>query len=106
MIYSTRLIANVKRFCMKKTLLAIFLIFALFPISSSYSQEFTDKEPTLGIVLTSFSPFNYKNDDGKTVILGEVENTKNFPISGIKIFCVFYFPKNNSFTVIFFLFSL
>jgi len=102
MIYSTRLIANAKRFCMKKTLLAIFLIFALFPISSSYSQEFTDKEPTLGIVLTSFSPFNYKNDDGKTVILGEVENTKNFPISGIKIWAGFYdnFSENPLETII------
>jgi len=102
MIYSTRLIANAKRFCMKKTLLAVFLIFALFPISSSYSQEFTDKEPTLGIVLTSFSPFNYKNDDGKTVILGEVENTKNFPISGIKIWAGFYdnFSENPLETII------
>jgi len=90
MIYSTRLIANAKRFCMKKTLLAVFLIFALFPISSSYSQEFIDKAPTLGIVLTSFSPFNFKDVDGKTVILGEVENTKNFPVSGIKIWGGFY----------------
>ncbi len=102
MIYSTRLIATVKLFCMKKTLLAFFLIFALFPISSSYSQEFTDKAPTLGIVLTSFSPFNYKDDDGKTVILGEVENTKNFPISGVKIWAGFYdnFSKNPLETII------
>jgi len=89
MNYSTRLIASVKRFCMKKALLALFLIFALIPISSSYAT-FTDKEPTLGIVLTSFSPFNYKDDDGKTVILGEVENTRNFPISGVKIWAGFY----------------
>lgn len=101
MIYSTRLIATVKLFCMKKTLLAFFLIFSLFPISSSYSQ-FTDKEPTLGIVLTSFSPFNYKDDDGKTVILGEVENTKNFPISGVKIWAGFYdnFSENPLETII------
>jgi len=102
MNYSTRLIASAKRFCMKKTLLAFFLIFSLFPISSSYSQEFTDKEPTLGIVLTSFSPFNYKDDDGRTVILGEVENTKNFPISGIKIWAGFYdnFSENPLETII------
>ena len=102
MIYSTRLIATVKRFCMKKALLALFLIFALIPISSSYSQEFTDKEPTLGIVLTSFSPFNYKDDDGRTVILGEVENTKNFPISGVKIWAGFYdnFSENPLETII------
>jgi len=89
MIYCTRLIASVNCLCMKKALL-LFLIFALFPISSSYSQEFIDKQPTLGIVLTSFSPFNYKDIDGQTIILGEVENTKNFPVSGIKIWAGFY----------------
>lgn len=89
MIYSTRLIAYVKSLYMKKTLLALFLIFSLFPISASYSQ-LTDKQPTLGIELTSFSPFNYKDDDGKTVILGEIKNTKNFPVSGVKIWAGFY----------------
>jgi hypothetical protein len=81
---------------MKKPLLVLFLAFALLPISSSFSQEFVDNKPTLGIVLTSFSPFNYKDIDGKTVILGEVENTKNFPVSGIKIWAGFYdnFSKN------------
>jgi len=73
-----------------KKVLALFLIFSLIPISTSYSQEFIDKEPTLGIVLTSFSPFNYKAEDGSTIILGEVENTKNFPVSGIKIWAGFY----------------
>jgi len=89
MIYSTRLIASVKFFYMKKVIV-LFLIFSLIPISASYSQEFVDKEPTLGIVLTSFSPFNYKAEDGSTIILGEIENTKNFPVSGIKIWAGFY----------------
>ena len=73
-----------------KKIIVLFLIFSLIPISTSYSQEFIDKEPTLGIVLTSFSPFNYKAEDGSTIILGEVENTKNFPVSGIKIWAGFY----------------
>ena len=90
MIYSTRLIGSVNCLCMKKVLLVLFLVSTLFPISSSFSQEFIDKVPTLGIVLTSFSPFNFKDVDGKTVILGEVENTKNFPVSGIKIWAGFY----------------
>lgn len=74
---------------MKKALV-LFLIFSLIPISTSYSQEFIDKEPTLGIALTSFSPFNYKTEDGSTIILGEVENRKNFPVSGVKIWAGFY----------------
>ena len=75
---------------MKKVLLTLFIIISLFPISSSYSQELIDKQPTLGIKLTSFSPFNYKNADGKTVILGEVENTKSFPVNSVKIWAGFY----------------
>jgi len=74
---------------MKKTLLALFLIFSLFPISTSFSQK-TDTESTFAIVLTSNSPYNYKDEDGTTVILGEVENTKNFPITGVTIFAAFY----------------
>jgi hypothetical protein len=89
MIYSTRLIATIKFFYMKKVL-ALFLIFSLIPIGTSYSQELVDKEPTLGIALTSFSPFNYKAEDGSTIILGEVENRKNFPVSGVKIWAGFY----------------
>lgn len=89
MIYSTRLIASGIRCCMKKTLLTVILIFSLFPISTSFSQ-ISDKEPTLGIVLTSFTPFNYKDEDGTTIIIGEVENTKNFPITGVKIWAGFY----------------
>lgn len=90
MIYSTTLIAYTKNLCMKKVLLTLFIIISLFPISSSYSQELIDKQPTLGIKLTSFSPFNYKNADGKTVILGEVENTKSFPVNSVKIWAGFY----------------
>lgn len=73
-----------------KRVLVLFLIFSLIPMSTSYSQEFVDKEPTLGIVLTSFSPFNYKAEDGSTIILGEIENRKNFPVSGVKIWAGFY----------------
>ena len=90
MIYSTRLIASMNRFYMIKSLLALLLALCLFPISSSFSAELTDKPPSLGIVLTSNSPFNYKDVDGKTVILGEVQNTKSFPVSGIKIWAGFY----------------
>jgi hypothetical protein len=75
---------------MIKSVLAILLIISLFPIGSSFSAELTDKPPSLGIVLTSNAPFNYKDIDGKTVILGEVQNTKSFPVSGLKIWSGFY----------------
>ena len=96
MIYSTRLIASMNRFYMIKSILTILLALSLFPISSSFSAELIDKPPSLGIVLTSNSPFNYKDIDGKTVILGEVQNTKSFPVSGLKIWAGFYDDINEN----------
>jgi len=96
MIYSTRLIASMNRFYMIKSVLTILLVLSLFPISSSFSAEMTDKPPTLGIVLTSNSPFNYKDIDGKTVILGEIQNTKNYPVGGLKIWAGFYDDVNKN----------
>ena len=89
MIYSTRLIGFGNRWYMQKTLLALFLVFSLFPISTSFSQV-SDTDPTLGIVLTSFTPYNYVDENGNTIIIGEVENTKSFPVTGVKIWAGFY----------------
>ncbi|MCH8833960.1 MAG: hypothetical protein IIA81_06720 [Thaumarchaeota archaeon] len=74
---------------MKKIILSLLLVLILFPISSSFSQGI-DKPSTLGIVLTSFSPNYFKDDMGHTIILGEVENTRSFPITGVKIWAGFY----------------
>jgi len=75
---------------MKKILLIVFLVSILFPISSSFSAELTETPGTLGIVLTSSTPHQYKDDMGYTIILGEVENTKSFPITEVKIWAGFY----------------
>mgnify|MGYP007025393619 CR=1 FL=1 len=75
---------------MKKILLIVFLLFILFPISSSFSQEKYDKPSTLGIVLTNSDPFYYKDEDGYTVIIGEVENTKEFDLTTVTIRGFFY----------------
>jgi len=74
---------------MKRIILSLLLVLILFPISSSFSQAI-DKPSALGIILTSFSPNYFKDNDGHTIILGEVENTKNFPITGVKIWAGFY----------------
>ena len=75
---------------MKKIILSLLLVLILFPISSSFSAEKIDKPSTLGIVLTSFSPNYFKDNMGHTIILGEVENTRSFPITGVKIWAGFY----------------
>jgi len=90
MICRTKLITFCYRHCMKKIILSLLLVLILFPISSSFSQEGIDKPPSLGIVLSSFSPNSFKDDMGHTIILGEVENTRSFPITGVKIWAGFY----------------
>jgi hypothetical protein len=74
---------------MWKIPLVVLLVFTLLPVSMSYSQSF-DNESQLGIKLTNTQPFSYKDSDGKTVVIGEVKNTKNFPITGVKVWSGFY----------------
>jgi len=74
---------------MIKALLVAVLMVSLFPINSSFSQT-SDTIPTLGIEFTSSTPYNYKAEDGTTVIVGEIENKKNFPVTGVKIWAGFY----------------
>lgn len=74
---------------MWKVPLVVLLVFTLLPVSMSYSQSF-DNESQLGIKLTNTQPFSYKDSDGKTVVIGEIKNTKNFPITGVKVWSGFY----------------
>ena len=89
MLYCTRLIGLTIDRSMMKTLLALFLVLFLFPFSHSYAG-LSDTGATLGIALTSFSPHHYKDEQGYTVVLGEIENKKEFPITGVKIWVGFY----------------
>ena len=77
---------------MWKIPLVAILVFALLPVNTSFSQTF-DNESQLGIKLTNTQPFSYKDSDGKTVVVGEIKNTKNFPITGVKIWAGFYDSK-------------
>lgn len=58
---------------MRKFFLLFFLILILFPISSGFSQK-SDTPSTLSVALTSESPFVYKDDEGYTVVVGNVIN--------------------------------
>ena len=76
---------------MDKIILSIFLILVLFPISPGFSTEVTDNPSTLSVVLTSDSPFVYKDDEGYTVVVGAVENTSNLTsITNVRVHVNFY----------------
>lgn len=80
---------------MEKIILSVFLILILFPMSSGFSAEYTDNRPTLSVVLTSDSPFVYKDDQGYTVVVGEVENTNKLTsVANVRIHVNFFDDVN------------
>jgi hypothetical protein len=76
---------------MKEIILSVFLIMILFPISSGFSAEVTDNKPTLSVALTSDAPFIYKDSQGYTVVVGEIENTNKLTsVSNVRVNVLFY----------------
>ena len=63
----------------------------LFPTSQSFSQEYTDTNPTLTVLTNSDLNYIYQDSTGHAVVVGVVEN--NDPLSfvtNVKIQAYFY----------------
>ena len=75
---------------MKLALLPILLI-SIFPASVAWAQ-YLPSDNTLTVQV--LSPYSYKADDGTTVVLGEVQNKNNFPVTNVKIGVTFYDDKD------------
>ena len=75
---------------MQKIFVGIFLILMLFPISSGFSQK-SDTLSTLSVALTSDTPFVYKDDQGYTVVVGNVENKNEITsVTNVQLIVNFY----------------
>ena len=75
---------------MKKIFLSLFLILILFPISSGFAQK-SDTLSTLSVVLTSEAPFVYQDDEGYTIVVGNVENKNEITsVTNVKLVVNFY----------------
>lgn len=75
---------------MKKIFLILFLVLILFPISSGFSQK-SDTLSTLAVQLTSNTPFVYKDDQGYTVVVGNVENKNEITsVTNVQLIVNFY----------------
>jgi len=66
---------------MKKFIFSIIFLFILSPMTQSYSQEYTDTNPSLTISMNSDHNFVYRDSEGYTVVIGLIEN--NDPMSFI-----------------------
>ncbi len=89
MVYPTKLNTLCKFGHMKSIILIVFFALLLFPISSSFSQK-TDQPSQFGYQFTSTSPFIFKDENGYTIILGEIENIQSYSLKNVKIRGVFY----------------
>jgi len=75
---------------MQKIFLCVFLILILFPISSGFSQK-SDTLSTLSVALTSDSPYVYKDNEGYTIVVGNVENkNEKTSINSVQLRVNFY----------------
>lgn len=75
---------------MKKVVLSFFFILMLFPISPGFSQK-SDTLPTLSVALTSESPYVYKDNEGYTVVVGNVINKNELTsVSNVQLRVNFY----------------
>ena len=76
---------------MKKLIFGIIFILILFPTSQSFSQEYTDTNPTLTVITNSNTNYVYQDSEGYTVVIGVIEN--NDPLSfvtNVKVQAYFY----------------
>jgi hypothetical protein len=74
---------------MRKVAVLLVAVLLFLPVSQAFAQK-TDTGSALAVKLTATQPFVYKNQEGYTVIIGEVENTRNFPVNNVKIAVGFY----------------
>lgn len=63
------------------------LVFSLF--SSSLVWAYNPYENS-SLTVEVLTPYSYKAPDGTTVVMGEVRNDNNFPVTGVKIGVSFY----------------
>jgi len=68
------------------------IVLLLFPITHVFAQ-LTNTQPTLGIRLSSAQPFVYQDEEGYTVVIGEIENTRSFPVTSVRVWVGFYDNK-------------
>ena len=80
---------------MKKLIFGIVFVLILFPVSQSFSQEYTDTNPTLIVSTNPNTNYVYQDSEGHTVVIGIIEN--NDPLSfvtNVKVQAYFYDELN------------
>ncbi len=72
---------------MKAAIIAILVVSSILPVNLGWAQ-YTQPKSSLSVQV--LDPYSYKAEDGSTVVIGEVQNKNNFPVTGVKIGVSFY----------------
>ena len=81
---------------MKKLIFGIIFILILFPASQSFSQEYSDTNPTLTVSTNSNTNYVYQDSEGYTVVIGVVENNDSLSfVTNVKVQAYFYDEFNS-----------
>lgn len=72
-----------------KRIIVFALLVLMLPVSQALAAEYTDTLSSSKIKLSG-NTFSYKDSDGYTMVLGEVENTMSYPASKVQIWVGFY----------------
>lgn len=75
---------------MRAAILAVMLGLSIFTSSLAWAQY---NPPDNTLTVQVLSPYSYKAEDGSTVVIGEVQNKNNFPVTGVKLAVSFYNDK-------------
>jgi len=71
-------------------MLAVLLVLSMvapIPVWAQYTQ------PSSSLTVKVLTTYSYKAEDGSTVVIGEVQNTNNFPVTGVRLGVSFYDEK-------------
>ena len=71
----------------KAIILAVLLMLSIFVPISGWAQY---TQPSSSLTVKVITTYSYKAEDGSTVVIGEVQNTNNFPVTGVKLGVSFY----------------
>ena len=74
----------------KAIILAVLLTLSIFAPISGWAQY---TQPSSSLTVKVLTTYSYKAEDGSTVVIGEVQNTNNFSVTGVKLGVSFYDEK-------------
>ena len=82
--------------CSMKAVLFALITVSILALGSASGQEIGN-EPMLGLELVRTQPHYYLDDEGHTIVVGEVKNLRDFPVTDVRVLASFYTVESGEF---------